>query len=996
MTGRALVRVAAALVALAAAPSLRAQVAPDEQWRTIRTAHFAVHFTPPLEEAARRTAANAERAYAELSRELVPPRGVVDVVVADNVDFTNGYATVFPSNRIVVYAHPPVDVQALRYYDDWSSLVITHELTHIFHLDRSRGWWAAAQRVFGRNPVLFPNLYEPSWITEGLAVYYESHLTGYGRIAGSEHRMIARAAALGDAVPRLDQLSLGTPRFPQGDVAYGYGSLIMSYLARTRGPESMRRFVERTAVTPLPFFLDRAARNSFGVSFSQAWRQWRDSLAVEARAADAGGRAPEGWRPLTSAGWYELFPRWIDSSSLVYAANPGRSVTGAYTVAADGSSRPRRLGRRSAVDANAPRGGEVVYAQLDYTSPYVLRSDLYAQRLERGAPERRLTHGARLSAPDVRARDGAIVAVQATPATTRLVLLDPAGRNLRALTTTSADTQWSEPRWSPAGARVAAVRRSRDGASAIVLLDTLGRVSRVAAASHAVDGAPAWSPDGATLYFTSDRTGSTQLYAVSLGDSTAAGDTAAAVPAARRVTNVATGIFYPAPSPDGRRLAASLYRADGYEIGVAPIDTGRVFAESANDPAASAAGQDRLAEGPARADGATRRYSPWRTLAPRYWVPVFGRTDEQRLALGAYTSGADVVGRHSYAAQVTAPVSGGSAEPAVYGAYRYSGLGVPVLDAVIDQSWDHFALANSADERVGTLSRRSRTTLLAATVFRPRARSYASLSVGGSIEDRRYGTTPDTLLALLPALYSSTLRYPSLFASGSWSHVQYPSLAISPEDGVAFGASVRERWRQGGGSGSRSTTSIGVARGYKSLDLSGYAHHVVAVQLAGGVASAGATDAFEAGGVSGASLELVPGVVVGSSQRTFGVRGFPVAATRGVRARGGSVELRAPLTMPGRGLGIVPVFLSRTLVTGFVDQAEAWCPSSIASNTPACIGADTVATRIASAGLELGADAALQYDAPYRFRLGVATPIAGRALFGRNRVSVYATLGVEF
>ena len=53
-------------------------------------------------------------------------------------------------------------------------MVMTHELTHIFHLDRSRGIWALGQRIFGRAPYFFLNGYAPAWLTEGLAVYYES------------------------------------------------------------------------------------------------------------------------------------------------------------------------------------------------------------------------------------------------------------------------------------------------------------------------------------------------------------------------------------------------------------------------------------------------------------------------------------------------------------------------------------------------------------------------------------------------------------------------------------------------------------------------------------------------------------------------------------------------------------------------------------------------------------------------------------------------------
>jgi hypothetical protein len=126
----------AAVLAFCAARAAGAQLPPNDDWRTIQTRHFRVHFTPALEQEARRAAVNAERAYTELSSELVPPRGTIDLVVSDNVDYVNGYATPFPSNRIVVFAHPPTDVSGLRSYDDWNSLVITHELTHIFHLDR--------------------------------------------------------------------------------------------------------------------------------------------------------------------------------------------------------------------------------------------------------------------------------------------------------------------------------------------------------------------------------------------------------------------------------------------------------------------------------------------------------------------------------------------------------------------------------------------------------------------------------------------------------------------------------------------------------------------------------------------------------------------------------------------------------------------------------------------------------------------------------------------
>jgi len=95
--------IAALVCAVALARAARAQgVPPNGRWLTITTRHFRVSFQAPLEHQARRAAAEAEIAYAKLARHLKTPRGTVDLVVADNVDFTQGYTTIFPTNRITI------------------------------------------------------------------------------------------------------------------------------------------------------------------------------------------------------------------------------------------------------------------------------------------------------------------------------------------------------------------------------------------------------------------------------------------------------------------------------------------------------------------------------------------------------------------------------------------------------------------------------------------------------------------------------------------------------------------------------------------------------------------------------------------------------------------------------------------------------------------------------------------------------------------------------
>ncbi|MFN2567027.1 MAG: hypothetical protein ABR499_18675 [Gemmatimonadaceae bacterium] len=984
-TGRALLRLGA-VVGLAVAAHLaprtasRAQVPPNAPWRTMRTAHFAIHFTPELESIARRTAANAERAYAQLAAELVPPRGRIDIVVADNVDYSNGTASVFPSNRVYVYANPPVESSALRFNDDWNTLVVTHELTHVFHLDRVRGVWRLGQAVFGRAPLLFPNAYAPSWLTEGLAVYFESRLTGSGRLLGSEHRMIARSTALEHRFPRLDELSLATPRFPGGQVAYAYGSLIVDHLARTRGPGRVRDLVERTSGQIIPFLLDRPAARAFGTSFQRAWTELRDSVVREAGTT----RPPlPGWRDLTPGAFVASLPRWLGDSAVVYTGATTRDVYGAYSVRVDArgsASPPRRLGRRNSRTANVPLGGGgLLYTQLDFTDPYHIRSDLY---VDRGGRTRRLTRGARVSSADARA-DGSIVAAQAVPGGSRLVRLTPDGRAIVPLTSGGPDTQWMEPRWSPDGRRIVAATWRRGGVTSIVVLDTLGNRLQEIAPARSVQGAPSWSPDGSWILFSSDRSGTPDIYAARV--TTTDGDSAVAADGIR-VGNAPTGLFEPQLSPDGQLLGAILFRADGYHVGVAPFVAALTAArERASDRPVTPAAREIGA--PLSDTGRVRRYSPWASLRPHYWLPLFEAGLGNGYRLGGLTSGEDLVGRHGYAAQLLVPTDASGMVGAVD--YRYAGLGQPILGAALVQDWELRVRLTEGDIR-----RRTQDAVLTATVVRPRYRTSAALTFGAGVQTRRFAVVPPDLRAALAPDVQRALddsSYTRAFVSGSWGNAYRSAYSISPEDGLTVSASVDQRWARVLG-GATTRTYVGAATAYKSLDLPGFARHVVAVRVAGGLADRDATTALEVGGTSGGTLSVLPGYLVGTGRHTFPVRGFPAASLEGTRAVATSLELRAPLVIPARGLRLLPFFLDRTSLSVFYDAAAAWCP---ASPDRLCFPAAREKRWIASAGGELNVTAAvLSWDEPYRFRLGLARPVT-RGVDAPS-VSAYLAIGLAF
>lgn len=973
---------------------LAAQVSPNADWHSLKTQHFYIHFTPPLEPLARRIAGDAERAYGELSQQLHPPRGMIDVVLSDDVDLSNGSATPYPTNRIVVYANPPVDESALRYTNDWGQLVITHELTHIFHLDRVRGIWALGQHIFGRAPDLFPNLYAPRWLTEGLAVYEESRLAGAGRIEGSEHRMIARAAAVDHRFPAIGAISLAQGQYPFGEAAYAYGSLFVDYLAKAKGDTSVRKFVDKEAADIIPYLLDIPARQGFGISFTKAWKEFSDSIArsLPSRISPA---PMSFWRDLTRDGVFVEAPRWLGDTAIVYTGTPGRQSFGAYRVNLAGKR--TRIGRRNSRSPNVQFGaGQLLYSQLDLVNPYQQRSDLWVQR---GTHEHRLTFNQRLSTPDARG-DGLIVATQIIPGATRLALVSRDGKTITAITNGSYDEQWTEPRWSHSGTHIVASRWLRGNISQIVVIDTTGRIVHIASSGHSIESTPSWLPGDEGLVYSSDRTGSAQIYFESFfGPLTFRSEPT------YRASVAVTGLFEPVASPTRDSLAAVVFRSDGYHLGVAPCCLGNTPGGVRVAPMLDTVAGRGLA--PVVVDsGPVRRYSPWRTFLPRYWQPTWDQGVQSGTSvgyrIGIMTSGADVVGRHIMTAHVDVPTNNTGVTGSI--SYQYAGFGLPVIQAGASQDVDWLGSVFARDAKrtpLGDVYRRTVNGDLLATWLRARYRTFLSVSGGFALEHRSHSTTANLPLSAIDSngvLGSPT--FPTVLAAFGFSDTQRPPFSISPEDGVSFNTTIRDRFNSGAtGNGGASYSTVATAAIYKSLNFPGFAHHVIALRGSAGYADERAAGYYSVGGVSGTSFELIPGYTVGEGRKTFPVRGFAPGTLLGTRALTGSAEYRAPLFFLGGAPGLLPFFFDRSSLTFFGDWGTAWCPS-IATTREVCNVTNPVLTnrmKIASAGGELNLNlGVLSWDSPTRLRLGVVAPTHNGALFGQGKVQAYFVAGISF
>ena len=180
------------------------------------------------------------------------------VVLSDVSDEANGSASSIPYTFINAYGVPPDSLDELNDFDDYMKLLITHEFTHVVHLDTMLSICPLAiNTVLGRTYA--PNLAEPTWFIEGMAVLMESRQTTAGRLRSSFYDMHLRVPFLEGRMFRFDQISSIPNAYPQGTAAYLYGSSLLRYIEDRYGPHKIREISHRYADTCIPGGLNRTA-----------------------------------------------------------------------------------------------------------------------------------------------------------------------------------------------------------------------------------------------------------------------------------------------------------------------------------------------------------------------------------------------------------------------------------------------------------------------------------------------------------------------------------------------------------------------------------------------------------------------------------------------------------------------------------------------------------------------------------------------------------------
>ncbi len=907
---------------------------PRGIWFTLQTPHFNIHFYPTERAFAERAAHFAERAWRLNTRYLNwRPSGRVNVMLSDVTDAANGSASSIPYTFINAYGVPPGSIDELNDFDDYVKLLITHEFTHVVHLDTMLSICPlAVNTLLGRTYA--PNLAQPTWFIEGMAVLLETRQTTAGRLRSSFYDMHLRTNYLEGRLFGLDQVSAIPSAYPQGTAAYLYGSSLLRYIEDRYGPEKIREISHRYADTCFPGALNRTAVAAVGTGYVGVFGPglfdaWKRSIAhkytLETEEA--------ALRPLTEATrltWDAPSPRsegpgarfFADGTLVFHRSNNDQSPAYVRLDPATGARRLIADMQGGGPAAPTPDGRALVFERVNFLS-IPLRivgnsdlawNDLY--RLDLASGEiRALTRGLRAQEPDVSPDGKQIVFAMAGTGTRRLALVPIEGGAARLLMPGAPGLAYT-PAFSPDGRLIAYSRWKPGGYRDIHIYDLATATDRAIFVDRAMDLDPRFSPDGRYVLYSSDRSGINNIYAYEL-----------ATGRLFQVTNVLAGAFQPVVSPDGHRLVFTGFTSDGFDLWTVPYDPARfVLAKPfANARPDSPVDPDAETDSPdARPEDATAvpfpqrvvPYNPWKYLYPHQWTlglpgDVFGTGDTFQIQ----TTVGDPVGLHAFSFNLLFPTGG---HPAGQITYSYGGIW-PSFSASIART---DALANGLIVDGANLTYMQRTYSFSASTDLPVLRTAdANGDIAFGYDYSAYG--PISPIPVGEPTGGITIKpeigpFADVRVGWSFSNAHRWQYSISNQEGRSVSLNLRLSDPTLGGR--FSTTEVSWS--WTEYFTPPWARlQALALITQGGFGIGDKRSFFSLGGYG--TQDVLRSVLLSQQQFAF-LRGYPVNAMSGDSYLVASAEYRVPVVWIERGYDTLFVYLRRVWATAFVDAGNAF------------------------------------------------------------------------
>jgi hypothetical protein len=892
-------------------PAAQAQfVDPSLPWRSLDTEHFSVHFAEQLRGPAQLVAQTAESVYPRITAWLRwRPASRTHIVVLDSLDFANGLASPVPFNYIQIVLTPPDEGELLQ-NREWLELVLTHEFTHIAHLDKATDDPLALRRIFGRFQLLFPNLLEPGWVTEGLAVYSESDpVRGWGRLGQSQFEGQMRAEAV-RGLRSLREVNAEGRGFPLNR-DYLYGGYFFDFLTERYGPSAPIDYVEGYSDNLVPFRVDSNPARLTGKHMDELWEEYHAWLRARFGAKAAPGPRDEGGEIFARA-WSLDSPQLAPDGTRWYVAGDGytlprlmRASPGGPAVAVSEVESQTRV-------AVLP-SGEALLSKPEICGDYNPYYDLY--RVGADGTLARMTECGRyrFAAP---LADGRIAAIRVTGGVAEVVLLAADGREERVLYRAAEGEALTG--LAAKADRVAVTSLRGERWSLLELAD--GKAS-VLLSDGSVKLQPRYGESGDEIYFVADYGKVDNVWSWRRSGRRLA-----------RWSDALSGVLDISAPVSGQMLVKTL-EADDYALRLLRLTDAPLELREAAQPQPA----------PSRLPGASaepdRPYSPWSSLLPTSWLPAFYIADGA-FALGFQTYGQDALGLHLY---TLAPLYEFTQEQGLGSASyvyndRHGGFinrSMTVKTSVADNQafTGRDVRAYNIDETAQWVSLWRRVRL-ATQVY---AGAGAALD-RETFHDLGVGTSDARNERVLGLVAGVDTRRTQFLSEGPSQGQQLRLFAETSNGlhGTYTGNFYRYDWR-----------------GYVPAGAT-----VFALRLNQAYSQAGA-EPIQLGGsfseeVAGFDLPVL-------DQRQFPLRGYRSGepALTGRHAVLGTFEWRTPLADIDRHLMVPPVGLDRLSLTVFLETGSAWNDAALQRY-------------FRSGGLELLSELRLGYLLPLQLRAGVA------------------------
>lgn len=602
---------------------------PSEDWKTLHTEHFLIHHLASYSDHAKRTAIISERSYRHLQKKLSwTPEEKINILITDEHDIANGSASPYPFNLAILRLYPPDEAGSLEDYDDWLSLLIEHELTHIFHTDKSTGASNRLRKVFGRHILLFPNILQPAWLIEGLATYYETH-KGIGRGQSSGFEMRMREEVNKGLLP-VSTVNLPPDSQPLGR-HYLYGVYFYQFLQKKYGEHVIKLLIDNYSNNLLPFAINSNSKGILRKDITQLWNEYKHYLKKRFDAQIellSNSKLNEG-SPVSDE-LISLTSLDSDTSNALYFIDDKlESGTHLVKLVAGKKDKLIELNRFSQFDLGSDNN--IYISQIDYCDQHHLYYDLYRFNLKT-KKLKQLTECARYKRFSVSKTTNNIVAVSINNSIPQIDLLNSDGQLIRTLWQGEYGDVINHIDWSEKRNKLLLSKKELNKSWSIQELDLVTNKLEPLVSNKAENMHGRYTSDSSEFMYISDKTGVFNVYKYSFltGNNQA-------------LSNVLTGAFSPYQINKDEFYYLNFER-DGYRLHSSNTKNTKAFKLKEIEGFEPRYMENQL-------DDLTELhitdYNVWSDLKPRYWFPYFAFVDESS-EVGFSTSSNDSLQNHFY------------------------------------------------------------------------------------------------------------------------------------------------------------------------------------------------------------------------------------------------------------------------------------------------------------------------------------------------------------